>query len=420
MNETIVKRAKGRVLLEPLTNSKGKVIVEAGQIIDEEIAEKIEALDPDEIKIRSIFSCRAKRGLCTQCYGWDLGYNRLVRKGVAVGIIAAQSIGEPGTQLTMRTFHTGGVAGAGDITQGLPRVEEIFEARPVKRAALLAAIDGQIEIVSNEITRERILKIVGTEIKEELFFIDNKNADKIKVKNKAKVEKGDILTDMGRKLKAPFSGRVSIEKEGENRQALKVIQEKETEKEMIISRGVTILVENGDMVSKGDQLTNGPLDLFELYRLKDQLAVQKYIVKEIQYVYSSQGQPLNDKHVEVIIKQMFSKVSIEEAGDTLFSPGEVVEIGSLKEANKKMRAEKKSVAIGKAVLLGITKSSLATQSFLSAASFQETTRVLIDAAVTGKVDNLRGLKENVIIGKLIPAGSGFDKKGFLADQSERK
>ena len=420
MNETIIKRIKGRILLESVVNDKGKTIAEAGTVVDEEVLAKIEAADPDKVKIRSILSCKAKRGLCTQCYGWDLGYNKPVRKGVAVGIIAAQSIGEPGTQLTMRTFHTGGVAEGGDITQGLPRVEEIFEARPVKRPALLAALDGQVEIISNEITRERVLKIVGVEIKEETFFVDNKNTDKIKIKDKFKVDKGDVLVDMTRKIKASFSGKVAIEKEAEGRVILKVIQEKETEKEMVIPRGVTILVESGDLVKKSDQLTSGPLDLFELYRLKDQRAVQNYIVKEIQYVYSSQGQPLNDKHVEVIVKQMFSKVSIEDAGDTLFSPGEVVEKTDLDEVNKRIKAEKKQPAISKAILLGITKSSLATQSFLSAASFQETTRVLINAAVTGKVDNLRGLKENVIIGKLIPAGSGFDKEGFLGKQEEKK
>ena len=194
---------------------------------------------------------------------------------------------------------------------------------------------------------------------------------------------------------------------------LKVGQEREAEEEINIGRGVNVMVNNGDMVERGEQLSNGPVDLFELYRLRGQRAVEDYIIKEIQYVYSSQGQPLNDKHVEVIIRQMFSKVSIEEAGDTIFSPGEVVERNELVEENKKVRAEGKSAATCKTVLLGITKSSLATQSFLSAASFQETTRVLIDAAITGKVDHLRGLKENVIIGKLIPAGTGFDKENFL-------
>lgn len=418
MNETIVKRVLGRILLDEVLNSKGKVIAKAGDIVDEALAEKIEAADPKEVKIRSILSCKSKRGVCIQCYGWDLGYNKMVKQGVAVGIIAAQSIGEPGTQLTMRTFHTGGVAGGGDITQGLPRVEEIFEARPVKKPALIAPIDGQADIVSNEITRERILKIVGVEAKEEKFVVDSRNASKIKVKDGAKVEKGDVLIEMTRKVKAPFKGKVKVGAEDDGRQVVSVIQEKETEKEMVIARGVSILVEPGDVVAKGDQLTGGSIDLFELYRLKGRQAVQSYIIKEIQYVYSSQGQPLNDKHVEVIIKQMFSKMLVEEAGDTLFSPGEIVEKADLDEVNLKMKAEKKQGAIGETVLLGITKSSLATQSFLSAASFQETTRVLIDAAVTGKVDHLKGLKENVIIGKLIPAGTGYNREGFLGGEEK--
>ena len=204
-----------------------------------------------------------------------------------------------------------------------------------------------------------------------------------------------------------------IEEENESRTILKVVKEEEVVKEMEIGRGVTILVNNGDWVEKGDQLTSGSIDLFELYKLKGQRAVENYVIKEIQYVYSSQGQPLNDKHIEVIVKKMFSKVLIEDAGDTLFSPGEVIEKVELDEENEKMDKEKKQKAIANTILLGITKSSLATQSFLSAASFQETTRVLIDAAITGKVDHLRGLKENVIIGKLIPCGSGYDKEAYL-------
>ena len=415
MNETIIKRIKGRVLLDSVADSRGKIIAKAGEIVDDELAAKIEAVDPEEVKIRSILSCKAKRGACAQCYGWDLGYNRLVKQGVAVGIIAAQSIGEPGTQLTMRTFHTGGVAGSGDITQGLPRVEEIFEARLVKRPALLSAISGQVEIIENEITRERILKIVGKDIKEEVFEVSKKDMEKLAVKNGKKVKKDELIVDSKYKIKAPFEGKVYIINKKEDGAEIKVVAEKDAEKEMDIPRGVNVLVANGDLVERGDQLTSGPLDLTELNKLKGQQAVQNYIIKEIQYVYSSQGQPLNDKHVEVIIRQMFSKIFIEEAGDSLFSPGEIVEKASLEDENERVRQEKRQPAVGKPVLLGITKSSLATQSFLSAASFQETTRVLIDAAVTGKVDKLRGLKENVIIGKLIPSGTGFNKAKFLGE-----
>ncbi len=418
MNETLVKRIRGRVLAEDIVDKKGKKIAEAGQIVDEEVAAKIEQIDPEQVRIRSVLSCKLKRGVCQKCYGWDLGYNKLVKRGVAVGIVAAQSIGEPGTQLTMRTFHTGGVAGAGDITQGLPRVEEIFEARPVKHAAILSTISGQVSITSDEVTREKLLKITGTEVKEERFIIKAKDKEKIKVKNKAEVKKGDLLVELSRKIKAPFDGRILIEENDKERCILRVVQEKEAVKEITIAHGVKLLVHDGDLVEKGDQLTAGPVDLFELYRLKGQQAVENYILKEIQYVYSSQGQPLNDKHIEIIIRQMFSKVKIEDAGDTLFSPGEIVEKSEVEEENERMKKEGKQLAIYQTVLLGITKSSLATQSFLSAASFQETTRVLIDAAVTGKIDKLRGLKENVIIGKLIPSGTGFDKEAFLADDED--
>ncbi len=409
MNETIIKRIKGRFLLADIKDKKGKVIAKAGDLVDEKIARQIEIVDPDEVKIRSILTCKSKRGVCKKCYGWDLGYNKLVEDGAAVGIIAAQSIGEPGTQLTMRTFHTGGVAGAGDITQGLPRVEEVFEARQVKRPAILSTISGQISLTENEITREKTLKITGVETKEEHFIVNGKNVGKIKVKDGVKVKKGDLLVEAVKKIKAPFDGKVKIEKENNERHILKIIQEKDAEKELVIPRGVNLLVADGDLVERGDQITAGQVDLFELYRLKGQNAVERYIAKEIQYVYSSQGQPLNDKHIEIIVRQMFSKVLIEDAGDTLFSPGEVVEKTEAEAENIRVKALKKQTAIFKPVLLGITKSSLATQSFLSAASFQETTRVLIDAAVTGKIDHLRGLKENVIIGKLIPSGTGFHK-----------
>ena len=418
MDETIVKRVRGRVLLKEIKDGKGKLIARAGQIIDDDVAKEIEKADLAQVKIRSILTCKSKRGVCQKCYGWDLGYNELVKKVVAVGIIAAQSIGEPGTQLTMRTFHTGGVAGGGDITQGLPRVEEIFEARPIKRAAFLAPIAGQVQITSNEITREKVLKINGVDRQEETFEINKEDKGLIVFKNGKKVKKGEVIFKGKNNIIAPLEGKLHIQPEGK-KIILKVMQERESEKEINIGRGVNLVINDGDMVERGEQLSSGPVDLFELYKLRGQRAVEDYIIKEIQYVYSSQGQPLNDKHVEVIIRQMFSKVIIEEAGDTIFSPGEVVEKGEIEEENKKVQAEGKLLATCKTVLLGITKSSLAAQSFLSAASFQETTRVLIDAAVTDKVDHLRGLKENVIIGKLIPAGTGFDKEGFLRSDKKK-
>jgi len=305
------------------------------------------------------------KGVCAHCYGYDLAYNKPVKLGTTVGIIAAQSIGEPGTQLTMRTFHTGGVAGADDITQGLPRVEEIFEARPPKKKALIADVDGLIKIEFGQ-------KVIKDKDGKEIMV--NSSQDKVlKLCYTVKDEKG---------------------------------KEEEAIQEFVIPRGTMIWVKDGERVQKGDRLTEGSFNLKELYELCGRLITQKYIIKEIQYVYSSQGQPLNDKHVEIIARQMFSRYLIKETGDTTLLPGEVVEEEVLSEANKTA----KKPASGQRLLLGITKTSLSTDSFLSAASFQETPRVLIEAAVSGKVDYLEGLKENVIIGCLIPSGTGYKGK----------
>jgi len=307
-------------------------------------------------------SCHLHKGICAHCYGYDLAYNKEVKLGTTAGIIAAQSIGEPGTQLTMRTFHTGGVAGADDITQGLPRVEEIFEARPPKKKALMADVDGLIKI---ELGQKTIKDRDGKDI------VVNSSQEKIlKLGYTIKDEKG---------------------------------KEEDATQEFVIPRGTMIWVKDGDKVKKGDRLTEGSFNLKESYELRGRLETQKYIIKEIQYVYSSQGQPLNDKHVEIIARQMFSRHLIKETGDTTLLPGEVVEEEVLFEANKSVKKPAEAVRL----LLGITKTSLSTDSFLSAASFQETPRVLIEAAVSGKIDYLEGLKENVIIGCLIPSGTGY-------------
>ncbi|MFH1890542.1 MAG: DNA-directed RNA polymerase subunit beta' [Candidatus Kuenenbacteria bacterium] len=403
-----IKKIKGRFALENIKDKKGKVIIKTGGIIGE--AEAIKIIKDNSLekaRVRSVFGCKAKRGLCAKCYGWDLGQNKPIKKGVAVGIIAAQSIGEPGTQLTMRTFHTGGVADIGDITQGLPRVEEIFESRPVQKAAFLSSIDGQIEIIVDEGKKEKTIKIIGKEVKSEKMFVWDQHIKNFKKKDGNQVKKGEVLMDKPRKLKASMDGKIKLEKVTPSLYAVHIIQTKDAEIEIVIPRGREIWVQDGDFVESGEQLTNGSVNLQELYNLKGQRAVQDYIIKEIQYVYSSQGQPLNSKHIEVVVKQMFSKVLIEDGGETMLSSGEIVDKYDLCDENIKAQAEGKQEAYGVPALLGITKSSLLTQSFLSAASFQETTRVLIDAAVTGKVDHLRGLKENVIIGRLIPCGTGF-------------
>ncbi|MBU6142301.1 DNA-directed RNA polymerase subunit beta' [Patescibacteria group bacterium] len=327
----------------------GKTVVKAGQIIDKEIGKKLEDSKLEVVKVRSPITCKTLYGLCAACYGFDLGNNQPVKHGSAVGIVAAQSIGEPGTQLTMRTFHTGGVAG-GDITHGLPRVEEVFEIRPPKGRAFLADDDGVISGIEDR----GLLKVLS--------------------------------------LKTGGKGK------------------KEKTYEYLVPRLAVLFVKVGDTVKKGDQLSEGALDLKDLFALRGSKAVEKYVVNEVLRIYVSEGATINNKHIEIIVRQMFSRVKIKEAGDTEFVRGEVVEKSKFLEDNRAMKKAGKQPAKAQQLLLGITKVALSTQSFLSAASFQETARVLITAATEGRVDPLRGLKENVIIGRLIPVGTGWEKR----------
>jgi DNA-directed RNA polymerase subunit beta' len=295
-----------------------------------------------KVKIRTALTCRSHVGICAKCYGANMATGEAVQVGEAVGIIAAQSIGEPGTQLTMRTFHTGGVAGD-DITQGLPRVEELFEARKPKGLAIIAEFGGKVSIKETKKKREVV---------------------------------------------------ITNEETGET-------------KNYLIPYGSRIKVQEGQVLGAGDELTEGSVNPHDILKIKGVRAVQDYMLQEVQRVYRLQGVEINDKHVEVIVRQMLKKVRIEENGDTEFLPGVMVDILDYEDTNERMIAEGKEPAVGKQVMLGITKASLATNSFLSAASFQETTKVLTEAAIKGKVDPLIGLKENVIIGKLIPAGTGM-------------
>jgi DNA-directed RNA polymerase subunit beta' len=435
MGVSIVKRLSGRTMAKNLLDKNGKLLVKAGEIITEQRLEEIKDKHIEEAVMRSVMTCKLSRGVCASCYGFDLGHNKLVELGTAAGIIAAQSIGEPGTQLTMRTFHTGGVAGQEDITQGLPRVEEIFEARPPKRKAFIADVSGRISIETSQRVIEdekgkmivtnpqaKILNIRydGTDTDKYYFAeaLKEMAAEKKTAKGKSKpvllVSEGDeckagqALFEIGNaKITAKRGGKVSLDKKG-----VKIAAAAERVKEFIIPKGFNIWVKEGDVVEKGDQLTEGSMDLQQLYRLKGMHAVQKYIIKEIQYVYSSQGQPLNDKHIEIISRQMFSRVYVVESGDTDLLPGEIIEKSVYDRTNEEAREAGKKESKGDILLLGITKASLTTNSFLSSASFQNTASVLIEAAVNGKIDFLEGLKENVIIGRLIPAGTGFnpDKK----------
>lgn len=418
MGEKLTDRILGRYVLSDVKDKKGKVLIEKGEVVSPEIIRKLEKVEVEEAHVRSVFKCKLPKGVCAKCYGYDLSNRETVKKGVAVGIVAAQSIGEPGTQLTMRTFHLGGVAGGGDITQGLPRVEELFEARSPKRKAVLSEVDGSIEIEDADgkvITSPTGRKIFEGRRGQKIIKVQFEGMDEIKVRVKQedevkvvsgqKVLQDDVLLvrgSTGEEFTAKYDGTVSLE----GNQLILAYEGKHV-KEYVVPLGYKLWVKNGDVVKKGDQMTEGSINLQELYELKGRYAVQNYILKEIQEIYASQGQRLNDKHVEIIIKQMFSRVYVEEAGDTELLPGEVIERSQFLLSNIAAKKEGKKEAVGRELFLGISKVSLSTQSFLSAASFQETARVLINAAITGKVDYLEGLKENVIIGRRIPAGTGF-------------
>jgi DNA-directed RNA polymerase subunit beta' len=417
MGETLVNRIIGRYSVDPIKNPKtGKILVNKGEAISGEVVKDLEKLDIQKVKIRSVISCKSRKGTCAKCYGYDLAYNTPVQKGTAVGVIAAQSIGEPGTQLTMRTFHTGGVAGA-DITQGLPRVEELFEARNPKKKAFLSDVSGKVKIEEAEriikdadgkdiivsAGGQKIIKIAYRHNEETVYKV--KKGSKVKVKKDDNIKEGQILFETKNNVKVPAQkdGRVISIDDAK----ITVLSEVDKVKEYVIPAGYVLWVKDGDLVNPGDQLTEGSVDLQQLFKYKGKEAVQKYIVKEIQFIYASQGQRLNDKHIEIIVRQMFSRVLIKESGDSNFLPGEVVEKAEVEAINKEI-AKKKGTPVGyEQLLLGITKVSLSTSSWLAAASFQETQRVLISAAVGGRVDKLEGLKENVIIGRLIPVGTGF-------------
>ena len=343
--ESLRDRILGRTLAEDIYDNAGKLIASLNETIDDSLADKICSVR-DKVLIRSVLTCKSSQGVCIKCYGQDLANKTSVEIGEAVGIIAAQSIGEPGTQLTMRTFHTGGVAG-GDITQGLPRVEELFEARKPKMSAIIAEVDGVVSI--------------------------------------GKAEKNDLK-------------QVTI---------IPLDSENQQPREYVIPYGVIPKVKDGERVKAGDNITDGAKNPHDILRICGLKETHRYLVKEVQKVYKSQGVEINDKHIEVMVRQMLHKVKIEDSGSTEFLPGEFVDMNVFEAANTKAIEEDRAPAVAKPILLGITKASLATDSFLSAASFQETTRVLTDAAIKGKIDPLIGLKENVIIGKLIPAGTGM-------------
>ena len=345
--ESLARRIKGRVIMDDIVDTKGTVIAKKGKVVDKETSKKIEELKLPTIRIRSVVKCKSINGICRLCYGYDLSKNELVNMGEAVGIVTAQAIGEPGTQLTMRTFHTGGVAGAGgaDITMGLPRIVEIFEARSPSFKAVISDVDGKVLAIEERAkTRVMVIEVAMT---------------------------------------------------GEKR-------------EYALTPNIPVMVGVGDLVGVGQQLSEGNVDLRELFETTGDIdLVTRYIVREVHGIYSPTGDSVNDKHVELITKQMFSRVKVLDPGETELLAESVVEKRKALNENEKAKAEKKQEATYEQLLMGISKVSLSTDSFLSAASFQQTAPVLIESALMGKEDHLRGLKENVIIGRLIPAGTGF-------------
>ncbi len=407
LGRPLAKRIFGRVLAGDVRDAEGNVMAKAGDMIDDRLAEKIEKSSVSEVEVRTILRCKLTRGVCAQCYGYDLGFNKMVDLGAAVGIVAAQAIGEPGTQLTMRTFHTGGVAGL-DITQGLPRVEELLEAREPKGQAFLSEINGVVAFVKQS-SKESVIRIEAQDISKDTYPLD---VQKLQIKDGETVNSGDpmFVNQAGETVKATNAGIVKVE---DNK--LVVIRESENFREYTVPAGLGVLVKEGDLVSVGQSLTEGNLNLNQVFALRGIEACQDYIIKDVQEIYSSQGQNVNEKHIEIIVRQMFSKVRITDPGDTELLTGDMIDKSRLNMENERVQANGGRPAQAEQLLMGLTKASLSTDSFLAAASFQETTRVLIDAAINSKTDYLRGLKENVIIGKLIPAGTGY-RQDALAEK----
>ena len=338
-------RIVGRYSSKDVINPKTKqVLVKRNELITEEIGHAIIKADVEAVEIRSNLTCNSDNGVCAKCYGRNLATNTRVEVGEAVGVVAAQSIGEPGTQLTMRTFHTGGVASASDITQGLPRIQELFEARNPKGKAVISEVDGKVKAIDRQRGGISIITIVDAADKEYKYTVDP---------------------------------------------------------------NIEALVRKGASVKAGQKLTPGSINPKELLRVVSAEAAELYILEEVQKVYRAQGVEISDKHVELIIRQMLRRITVVTEGDTDLLPGTEVSVSEFKRENKKAFAQFKRPAVGRPILLGITRASLRSDSFLSAASFQETTRILTDAAIKGKTDELHGLKENVIIGGLIPAGTGI-------------
>ncbi len=398
LGEKFSTRLIGRISLEDVKD-KNKLIVKSGEEINEEKATLIEESGIEKVIVRSVLECRSERGLCQNCYGRDLATGKLVEMGTVAGIIAAQAIGEPGTQLTMKTFHMGGISGE-DITSGLPRVEELFEARTPRVPGILSEISGIARIIQEKDNQHIVVTSPEAQTEEHILIEDYEPT--VKSGDIVKFRQAIAIAPEKKAIRAGLLGKVKISKN--------VITIESTEKvsfKYSVSPRTIITVEDGQEVEKGQELTEGHLDLAASLRLRGKVQTQKYIIRSIQEIYASQGQAISDKHIEIIIKEMFSKVKIKESGESELFAGQIVDVLEFDKVVDDLLKKNKRPPIVEDQVIGITRVALKTESFLSAASFQETTSVLIDAATRGAVDHLRGLKENVIIGRLIPAGTGL-------------
>ena len=403
----LLQNIYGRILLDDAVDSEtGEIIAKGGEMLDQKATQAIAASTITSVTVRNAISCTTKDGICCTCYGMDLSTGKKVKEYDAVGIIAAQSIGEPGTQLTMRNFHTGGVAGELDITQGLPRVEELFEARVPKGQAPLSEMDGRVSIVSDQDGKAIIIN--AEEEGEEEYTIPTGT--------KISVKKGDIVKKEGAiiaeneetddVIRAVHAGTVTSVKKNK----ITIEYKKTRTKRHNISQNASVYVEDGEMIEAGTQLTEGSINPHDLLKIKGEEAAMNYIITEIQEIYQSQGVITNTKHIEVIVRQMFDKVRIENPGDTDLVLKDLIGRQELEEVNAKVLKKKKGKPATGSSLMGITKAALAVDSFLSAASFQETIKILSKSAIRGQKDYLQGLKENLIIGKLIPVGPTMREK----------
>ena len=413
LKERLFGRVPSTRVVDPRT---GEILAERDQILDHNLARRLGDAGIDEVKVRSPLTCELNHGICATCYGMDLGRGELVRLGSAVGIVAAQSIGEPGTQLTLRTFHTGGVAAGGDITTGLPRVEELFEARRMpKGEAIISNISGVARIIqSDRYSDQRVVRLEHAEMVSDEYDVPEEWT--LLVKDESNISLGEPVATLGEaSITTQHAGRVRIE----GNKVLVSYEQRESEEYEIPSTS-RLLIKDGEHIEAGTPLTEGSLNPHAILKIKGRDACQMYLLTEIQKVYRAQGQNINDKHFEVIIRKMLGKVQVMRPGDTPYLPSDFVDRLQIQRINEQAAVDGKQPARYAEMLLGVTKASLSTDSWLSASSFQHTIKVLAGAAIAGTEDNLYGLKENVVIGKLIPAGTGFIHGRFTAEEASQK